>query len=138
MRPPDIGANAGTGGGIHLTSAANGHLVLLEAQDPKQLRTAFRTIEVAAELLAYPDDVPGLPAPTGVENLAADSVALARGVQRPGTRRRGNYPAPVHFIVRYPASYGDGYVEVLLENGTEAWSVTDLTEPEAVARYAKR
>lgn len=110
-------------------------LVLLAAHDPGQLHAARRVVEIAAELLASPDDTVALPAPGTTEGLAADSVALALGEQRPGTRRRGNYPAAVHYVVRRHPGYGGGYVEVLQEHGTDAWSVTQLTAAEAATRY---
>lgn len=111
-------------------------LVRLDAIDPDQLWMARRNMEIVAELLAFPDDTTGLPAPLTTEQLAADTVALALGVQRPGTRRKGMFMAMTHYVVRRLEHDGGGYVEVIQEHGTEAWSVNELTEAQAAARYA--
>jgi hypothetical protein len=110
-------------------------LVRLDALDPDELWMARRKMEVVAELLSFPDDTTGLPAPLTTEQLAADAVALALGVQRPGTRRQGAFIGMTHYVVRRHEQHGGGYVEVFQEYGTEACSVNELTEAEAVARY---
>jgi hypothetical protein len=109
-------------------------LVLLSALDPERLSVGRALLEQALELLAFPDDTVGLELEPGPEGLAAHTVALATGAQRVGTRRQGRYPGLAHYIVRCQ----EGYYDVFQEFGTGAWYVTELPEPEAIARYAKR
>mgnify|MGYP000570656006 CR=1 FL=1 len=96
-------------------------IVLLEAQDPAVRRESFRLIERAAYLLGAPDD-----------------TAPAEAEQTPGTRRRGNFPMQVHYVVRRPQAHGGTYVDVALDWGTEAWSVDDISAEEARSRYTER
>lgn len=63
---------------------------------------------------------------------ADDSGALE---QPYGTRRRGRWPVQVHYIMRRPAGYGGGYVRVVQEWGTDAWSWTDITVSDAAREY---
>lgn len=94
-------------------------LVLLEARDPAQRRAAIRLLEDCASLLCHADD--------------AAAVELE---QTPGSRRKGNAPMQVHFIVRRPLVHGGGYVEVTQDWGTDDWAIRELTADEARNSYA--
>lgn len=63
---------------------------------------------------------------------ADDSGALE---QPYGTRRRGRWPVQAHYIMRRPAGHGGGYVRVVQEWGTDAWSWTDITISDAAREY---